>query len=123
MNVQCTYICQHLANNGIWDKHWSMVLPPLWRISIGKSTPKVYFATTPTKQLICFKGLVELRSRPQVEVLPDIQMGSKADTNSLATTVLLLKSFYIRRSLFLITGRQYSLHEFTDHYSIQSNCP
>ena len=38
-----------------------------------------------TKELICFKRVVELRSRPQVEVLPDIRLGSKADQNSLAT--------------------------------------
>ena len=38
-----------------------------------------------TKELVCFKGLVELRSRPQVGVLPDIRMGSKVDQNPLAT--------------------------------------
>ena len=37
------------------------------------------------KDLICFKRVVELRSRPPVEVLPDIRLGSKADQNSLAT--------------------------------------
>ena len=37
------------------------------------------------KELICFKRVVELRSRPPVEVLPDIRLGSKADQNSLAT--------------------------------------
>ena len=37
------------------------------------------------KELICFKRVVKLRSRPQVEVLPDIRLGSKADQNSLAT--------------------------------------
>ena len=38
-----------------------------------------------TKELVCFKRLVELRSRLQVGVLPEIRMGSKVDLNPLAT--------------------------------------
>ena len=33
-------------------------------------------------------------------------------------TVPLLKSFHIRRSLFLITGGHHILHKFRDHYSM-----
>ena len=43
-----------------------------------------YFAMD-GKELICFKRVVKLRSRLQVEVHPDIRLGSKADQNSLAT--------------------------------------
>ena len=37
------------------------------------------------KELVCFKVLVKLRSRPQVGVLLDIRMGSNVDQNPLAT--------------------------------------
>ena len=39
------------------------------------------------------------------------------------STVLLLKSFHIRRSLFLITGSHHILHEFRDHYSLFHQLP
>ena len=47
------------------------------------------------KELVCFKRLAELRSRPQVGVLPDIRMGSKVDQNPLATLnwILMRKKF------------------------------
>ena len=38
-----------------------------------------------SKELVCFKVLVKLRSRPVVGVLLDIRMGSNVDQNPLAT--------------------------------------
>ena len=44
-------------------------------------------------------------------------------SSNLTDTVLLLKSFHIRRILFLITGRHYSLHKLTCLYSLFQELP
>ena len=41
----------------------------------------------------------------------------------LTPTVLLLKSFHIRRSLFLITGSHHNPHDFRDYYSLVHQLP
>ena len=38
-------------------------------------------------------------------------------------TVLLMKSFHIRRSLFLITGSHHNPHDFRDYYSLVHQLP
>ena len=54
------------------------------------------------------------------------ERGGRADmgkSSNLTDTVLLLKSFHIRRILFLITGRHYSLHELACLYSLFQELP
>ena len=43
--------------------------------------------------------------------------------NCITASVLYLKTFHIRRSLFLITGRHHSLHELTCLYSLFQELP
>ena len=91
--------CEH--NWGNEDKsyqinHLKCSLGHTWKLTIVVFTGGYYLSKRyidwqksvfigRTKELICFKRVVELRSRPPVEVLPDIRLGSKADQNSLAT--------------------------------------
>ena len=41
----------------------------------------------------------------------------------ICNTVLLMKSFHIRRSLFLITGSHHNPHDFRDYYSLVHQLP
>ena len=78
-NMQWSYLCSVSTDNHTLNIIYACFINNnLTQGSLGSDNHK-------SKELVCFKGLLELRSRPPVGVLPDIRMGSKVDLNLLAT--------------------------------------